>query len=183
MLAKLVNGTYQAVITDSQQLIPAANKDQTCSLNLLPGIIEPFDLAFAFSKNFPYPVLKAAVDEVLIDLQENGVMSVRPLLSRSPPLLSHCGPNALGTRAHVSPRLAHRPTQHAAPWQAHVPVPVSSHMSTSCVKQALTLCMSVSDHCCWATLLVPAVGAVAAAHASAVPGGLCRGKPAHVCRS
>eukprot|EP00892_Ulva_mutabilis_P001091 jgi/Ulvmu1/10983/UM007_0162.1 len=75
MEQKLLDGTYQAIISDSQHLTHRSNRDATCSLNLLPGIIEPFDIAFAFHENFPYEGLPEAVDDALIELQESGVLS------------------------------------------------------------------------------------------------------------
>ena len=74
---KLLRGDYQAVISDSTQLLSISNKDEGCSLYILPERILPFDIAFAFAKGFAYPSLVESVDEAIVTLQEAGALSVR----------------------------------------------------------------------------------------------------------
>jgi hypothetical protein len=50
MIERLKAKVYTAVISDDTQLITRAYNDESCSLHLLSDSIEPFDLAFAFSK-------------------------------------------------------------------------------------------------------------------------------------
>ena len=78
MIAKLRAGVYAAVISDDMQLLPRAYADDTCSLHLLKETIEPFDLALAFSKSFPSDAFREDVSGALLDMQEDGTISVRP---------------------------------------------------------------------------------------------------------
>lgn len=78
MIAKLRAGLYAAVISDDTQLLPRAYADDTCSLHLLKESIEPFDLALAFSKSFPSDAFREDVSGALLDMQEDGTISVRP---------------------------------------------------------------------------------------------------------
>ena len=73
---KLLRGDYQAVISDSTQLVSISNKDEGCNLYILPDRILPFDIAFAFAKGFQYPALVEKVDEAIVTLQEAGALAV-----------------------------------------------------------------------------------------------------------
>jgi hypothetical protein len=75
----LRSGEYAAVISDMTQLISRVNRDTSCTLHVLPGVIEPFDIAFAFSKDFPYLRMENAIDSALLLLQENNILSARLL--------------------------------------------------------------------------------------------------------
>lgn len=50
MIERLKNKVYTAVISDDTQLITRAYSDDSCSLHILSESVEPFDLAFAYSK-------------------------------------------------------------------------------------------------------------------------------------
>ena len=77
MIKKLRAGQYAAVISDDTQLEPRARADDSCALRILTDKIEPFDLAIAFRKNFPYPELVRALNNALLKLQETGQLAVR----------------------------------------------------------------------------------------------------------
>lgn len=78
MVSKLLTGQYSAVISDDTQLIARANADATCKLHVLPERIEAFDLAFAFRSTWNDSALIRAINFSLLQLQEEGILSVRP---------------------------------------------------------------------------------------------------------
>lgn len=71
------------MISGETQLLPRAYKDTTCSLHLLQEEIEPYDLAVAFSKSFSSDSFRDAVSRSLLDMQEDGTLTVRPLSGKS----------------------------------------------------------------------------------------------------
>lgn len=79
MSKALVDGKFQAVIYDAISLSSITNKDSTCTLHLLDLELdlEPFDIAFAFASDFRYQDFQLAVDSALIQLQEDGTLTVR----------------------------------------------------------------------------------------------------------
>lgn len=76
MIRRLKQGQYAAIISDDVQLIPRAHQDKSCALHILDEQIEPFDLAIAYRKGFPFPRLQAEISNSLLRLQEAGTLEV-----------------------------------------------------------------------------------------------------------
>lgn len=84
MIAKLRRGEYAAIISDDTQLEPRAYADAFCSLHILQETVEPFDLAFAFRSDFANDAMRQAVSSVLLDMQEDKSLEVRPHIATAP---------------------------------------------------------------------------------------------------
>jgi hypothetical protein len=75
MVRKLKAGVYTAIISDDIQLVPRSHQDESCALHILDDYIEPFDLAFAYRKGFPYGRLQTEVSNSLLRLSEAGSLA------------------------------------------------------------------------------------------------------------
>lgn len=77
IIAKLKAGEYAAFISGDTQLIPRAYEDDSCMLHALPEPVEDFDTAIAFSRTFPSPELRSNISALILQMQDNGMLTVR----------------------------------------------------------------------------------------------------------
>jgi hypothetical protein len=75
-----------------------ANEDASCALNVLDEVLQPYELAFAFRRNFPYDAVKANISASLTRYIDTGVAGVRPKWSapRHSPYCFQCLALAIG---------------------------------------------------------------------------------------
>ena len=77
-MAKLKAGEYAAFISGDSQLVPRAYADDSCSLHILDEHVANFDTAVAFRRGFPSDAFREAVSGVLLEMQQNETLAVRP---------------------------------------------------------------------------------------------------------
>jgi hypothetical protein len=75
MIRKLKTGVYAAIISDDVQLVPRAHQEDDCALHILEDYIEPFDMAIAYRKGFPYGRLQKEMSNSLLRLSESGKLA------------------------------------------------------------------------------------------------------------